>query len=166
MFGCKQGFFGVKCNETCSSLCIHTLCRQESGVCIKGCTGSKDDPVCLLEKPQDESDNKSTTTTVIILAILLALFSTALCILLLKKIIKKMRFTVRQTEESVIRNPSQYSQNEEVIAVTEVDNVAYEILDTTQGAPEHTYDTASHSVQESSLNSGDKEYMNLQIPKQ
>ncbi|XP_053379805.1 multiple epidermal growth factor-like domains protein 10 isoform X2 [Mercenaria mercenaria] len=114
MFGCKQGFFGLKCNETCSSLCIDTLCRQESGICVKGCTGANDDPICVLSlgKPQDVSDKKSTTAYVVF-ATLFAVTSTALFVLILKKMIKKTRFSVRQTVEFMIRHRFQNSQNED-----------------------------------------------------
>ncbi|XP_045162156.2 cell death abnormality protein 1-like [Mercenaria mercenaria] len=165
MFGCKQGFFGLYCNETCSSLCIDTLCRQESGICMKGCTSSKDDQICLLSlgKPKDVSDSKSTTTTNIILATLLAVTSTALCILILKKLIKKIRSAIRQINATAIQSPFQNLQNEEVIAVTELDNIAYEIIGKKQGASEHTYDTISPSAQNRTVSYGDTEYMNLKI---
>ncbi|XP_045163969.2 uncharacterized protein LOC123528300 isoform X2 [Mercenaria mercenaria] len=108
-------------------------------------------------KPQDVSTDKSATPTIIILTTLLATTSTALCILILIKIIKKISSTVRRTQESIIRSSFQNSENEEVIAVTEVDNATYENLNTTHGAPEDTYDTASHSVQESAVNSGEQD---------
>ncbi|XP_045163224.2 cell death abnormality protein 1-like [Mercenaria mercenaria] len=167
IFGCKDGFYGITCNEICSDLCIDNICKQDSGICEKGCGGSKNNPVCVLdlEKPEVTSDDNSTaTTTNIVLATLLAATTTALFALILWIIVRKMRSADRQTDNSLFQIPLDHSlvvnqtpQNE----VSEVENSAYEILDRTHGAPEHTYDTASTS----SPKSGNTEYMNLQIKK-
>ncbi|XP_053378666.1 uncharacterized protein LOC128548227 [Mercenaria mercenaria] len=118
------------------------------------------------EVPSD--DNSKATTTIIVLATFLALTTTALCISILWIIVSKIRSTDRQTENSSFQIPLEHSlvvnqapQNE----VSEADNSAYDILDRTQGAPEHTYDTASVSASESTGNSGNADYMNLQIKK-
>ncbi|XP_053379807.1 cell death abnormality protein 1-like isoform X1 [Mercenaria mercenaria] len=170
-FGCKDGFYGITCNKTCSNLCIGNICKQDSGICKEGCVSSKDYPVCVLDLEQSEvpsDDNSTATTTNIVLATLLALTTTALCISILWIIVSKIRSTDRQTGDSSLQIPLEHSlvvtqalQTE----VSEADHSAYEILDRTQGAHDHTYDTASASAPKSMVNSGNTDYMNLQIQK-
>ncbi|XP_053391076.1 multiple epidermal growth factor-like domains protein 10 [Mercenaria mercenaria] len=166
-FGCKDGFYGITCDKKCSDLCIGYICNQDSGICEKGCGGSNDDPVCVLDFRKREvtsDDNSTATTTNIVLATLLALTTTALCISIVWIIVSKKRSTDRQTENSSFQISLDHSlvvnqapQNE----VFEADNAAYEILDRTQGAPEHTYDTASASAPKSITDPGNTDYMNL-----
>ncbi|XP_053378665.1 multiple epidermal growth factor-like domains protein 10 [Mercenaria mercenaria] len=56
---CKSGFFGDSCNKTCSSLCIDNVCSQEKGVCIKGCSGSHEDPACPVSLGQTSTTSPS-----------------------------------------------------------------------------------------------------------
>ncbi|XP_045163963.2 protein draper-like, partial [Mercenaria mercenaria] len=170
-FGCKNGFYGITCNDTCSELCIDNICKQDSGICVKGCGCTyDDDPVCVLDlgKSALAPDNSTARTTNIVLGTLLALATSALCILLLRKIVRKIRSTDRQTENSSYQIPLNHSlvvNQAPQDGVSEADNSAYEIIDRTQGAPEHTYDTASHSAPKSTVNPGNTDYMNLQIQK-
>ncbi|XP_053379787.1 multiple epidermal growth factor-like domains protein 10 [Mercenaria mercenaria] len=170
-FGCKDGFYGIACNSICSDLCIGNICKQDSGICVKGCgCSNNDDPVCVLDlgKSPLAPDNSTARTTNIVLATLLALAATALCILLLRNIVRKIRSTDRQTENSSFQIPLDHSlvvNQAPQEGVSEVDNSAYEMLDRTQGAPEHTYDTASAGAPKSVVNPGHTDYMNLQIQK-
>ncbi|XP_053389772.1 uncharacterized protein LOC128552742 [Mercenaria mercenaria] len=140
---------------------------RESGICVEGCTGSYNGPVCGLRsgKPQDASADTSTVAVIAVLATLLVVTSTALCMLMLKKLVKKIRSPDRQPEQSMVQIyldnsmvEEQNIHNECHTAVSEEDNVAYESLDKTQ-APEHTYDTAP----ESTVNVRNVEYENVQL---
>ncbi|XP_053391051.1 multiple epidermal growth factor-like domains protein 10 isoform X2 [Mercenaria mercenaria] len=155
IYGCKIGFFGRTCNETCSCYCIDNVCKQDSGVCVKGCTGSYEDPACAFSFGKSDDDSTATPTN-IVLATLLALTTTALCILILWIIVRKTRSTDRQTGDSLCQIPehslamNQTSQNRSVVGLSEADNTAYEVLDRTEGG---------------TVNSGITEYLNLQIQK-
>ncbi|XP_053378690.1 receptor-type tyrosine-protein phosphatase alpha-like [Mercenaria mercenaria] len=51
-YGCEDGVFGLKCNETCYSGCIENICMQDTGTCTKGCDKLAEDPECHLSSGQ------------------------------------------------------------------------------------------------------------------
>ncbi|XP_053379822.1 multiple epidermal growth factor-like domains protein 10 [Mercenaria mercenaria] len=161
IFGCKDGFFGLRCNEECSSLCVDSVCTQEEGICVNGCTGPYYNPVCVSssEKPQGEPDNTLAVVAIAVLATILAVASTALCMLVLKTIVEKLRSTDRQIDESMSQVQYEHSevgegaiQTENQTVVSEEDIIGYESLNRTQ-AQEHTYDTAKRNVTKSKYRS-------------
>jgi hypothetical protein len=47
LYGCKNGFFGERCDSICDSRCLNTTCNQITGNCQHGCVHGFKGPKCV-----------------------------------------------------------------------------------------------------------------------
>jgi hypothetical protein len=50
LFGCKDGLYGEKCDNKCSSQCVNATCNQETAECLHGCVDGYEEQECFLGK--------------------------------------------------------------------------------------------------------------------